>query len=110
MLTFLVVLALGAVQPSDDPFVIEQPAAAAEATQPAAPEPEQVTAPAAAPSPSRQRLICSSRPVLGSRVVTQRTCKTAEEWAIYDNDLEQSRRDIADRGARGCDMRRSPEC
>ena len=51
--------------------------------------------------PSRQRLICRSRPVLGSRIARQRICKTADEWRIYENDLEQSRRDIADRGARG---------
>jgi hypothetical protein len=62
------------------------------------------------PEPSRQRLICRSRPVLGSRVMRQRTCKTAEEWRIYENDMEQSRRDIADRGARGCDQERQPEC
>ena len=65
---------------------------------------------ASPPAPSRQRLTCRSRPVLGSRVSRQRVCKTAEEWAIYDNDLEQSRRDIADRGARGCDMAHAPEC
>ena len=65
---------------------------------------------ASAPAPSRQRLICRSRPRLGSRLVSQRTCKTAEEWAIYENDMEQSRRDIADRGARGCDPSRQLEC
>ena len=65
---------------------------------------------ASAPAPSRQRLICRSRPMLGSRVTQRRVCKTAEEWAIYENDMEQSRRDIADRGARGCDMRRQSEC
>ena len=65
---------------------------------------------AAAPAPSRQRLICRSRPMLRSRITQQRVCKTAEEWAIYETDMEQSRRDIADRGARGCDNRRQPEC
>jgi hypothetical protein len=62
----------------------------------------EATAGEPAAEPSRQRLICRSRPVVGSRVVRQRTCKTAEEWRIYENDMEQSRRDIADRGARGC--------
>ena len=62
-------------------------------------------APAVSPPESeRQRRICRSRPILGSRIAQQRVCKTADEWAIYDNDLEQSRRDIADRGARGCDV------
>ena len=70
-----------------------------------APAPE-----ASTPAPSRQRLICRSRPMLGSRIASQRVCKTAEEWAIYENDMEQSRRDIADRGARGCDMATAPEC
>ena len=50
---------------------------------------------------SPQRLICRSRPVLGSRIATQRVCRTAEEWRVYEADLEQSRRDINDRGARG---------
>ena len=63
----------------------------------------------APPSPSRQRLICRSRPVLGSRINFQRVCRTAEEWRIYDTDMEQSRRDIADRGARGCGGT-GPEC
>lgn len=59
--------------------------------------------------PSRQRLTCRSRPVLGSRIARQRVCKTEEEWRIYENDLEQSRRDINDRGARGC-SNYSDEC
>ena len=65
---------------------------------------EAPTSAASPPEPGRQRQICRSRPILGSRIAQQRVCKTAEEWAIYDNDLEQSRRDIADRGARGCDV------
>ena len=62
------------------------------------------TAPAgeSAEEPSRDRLICRSRPQLGSRIARQRVCKTEEEWRIYENDLEQSRRDINDRGMRGC--------
>lgn len=68
--------------------------AAPTAAAPAAPE-------AATPAPSNQRLICRSRPRLGTRLVYQRVCKTAEEWAIYEHDLEQSRRDINDRGMRG---------
>ena len=61
------------------------------------------------PPPSRQRMICRTRPVLGSRIAQQRVCRTAEEWRIYDADMEQSRRDIADRGARGCGGS-GPEC
>ena len=64
---------------------------------------------AAPPTPSSQRLICRSRPTLGSRITRTRVCKTAEEWRIYDNDMEQNRRDIADRGARGCGGA-GPEC
>ena len=61
-------------------------------------------------SGSSQRLICRSRPTLGSRITRTRSCMTREQWRIYDNDMEQSRRDIADRGARGCDLERAPEC
>lgn len=61
---------------------------------------KQGAAPPAA-EPSRQRLICRSRPVLGSRIAQQRVCRTAEDWRVYETDLEQSRRDINDRGARG---------
>ncbi len=65
-------------------------------------------APAAAPSntptdeANRDRMICRSRPVLGSRIARQRICMTGEQWRLHANDLEQSRRDINDRGARGC--------
>lgn len=59
-------------------------------------------APATAEEPSAKRLICKSRPVLGSRISTQKICKTVEDWKIYENDLEASRRDLNDRGARGC--------
>ena len=58
--------------------------------------------PVAQTEPTRQELICRSRPQVGSRIARQRICKTREEWAIYRHDLEQSRRDINDRGARGC--------
>jgi hypothetical protein len=50
----------------------------------------------------RQQLICRSRPIPGSRIARQRVCKTREEWQLYEVDLEQSRRDINDRGMRGC--------
>jgi hypothetical protein len=60
--------------------------------------------------PSNQRLICRSRPQIGSRIARTRVCKTAEEWRIYEADLEQSRRDINDRGARGCDLTVAEEC
>ncbi len=61
------------------------------------------------PPPSDQRLICRSRPTLGSRITRTRVCKTAEEWRIYEADMEQYRRDQADRGMRGCGAG-SPEC
>jgi hypothetical protein len=60
--------------------------------------------------PSNQRITCRSRPRLGSRIARTRICKTQEEWRIYEDDLEASRRDINDRGARGCDMELSDEC
>ena len=106
MLSFLAVMALSAAQPIDDPFVIEEPAPAPEAQAPAAAAP----ASAAAAEPSPHRLICRSRPALGSRLVSRRLCKTSEEWVTYENDLEMSRRDIADRGASGCDPGNSPSC
>ena len=56
------------------------------------------------PRPDRQALSCRSRTRVGSRIAVQRICKTEDEWRIYDADLEQSRRDIADRGTRGCDV------
>lgn len=61
-------------------------------------------------APSSKRLICKSRPVLGSRISSQKICKTVEDWKIYENDMEASRRDINDRGARGCDMSVQNEC
>lgn len=59
--------------------------------------------------PSNQRLICRSRPTLGSRITQTRVCKTVEEWRIYEADMEQHRRDTADRGARGCSPG-TPQC
>ena len=110
MLAVLFILSLGAAQPADDPFDLTESEPAPQA-QPAAPAETPPAAASATPaSPSRQRLICRSRPLLGSRVVAQRVCKTAEDWAVYENDLEQSRRDIADRGARGCDESVQLEC
>ncbi len=63
-----------------------------------------VAAPEGAPAPagpSKDRIICKSRPGLGSRINRTRICKTAEEWRIYANDLEQSRRENNDRGMNG---------
>ena len=108
LLTFLVFLSMSAIQPVDDPFVIAEPDPTSQAEEIAPARAPQAASPPAATSP--QRLICRSRPLLGSRVVAQRICKTAEDWALYENDLEASRRDIADRGARGCDMRYQKEC
>ena len=93
MLALLLLISLGGAQSATNPSNGAEPSAVATA--------ENATA------PSRQRLRCRTRPILGSRIATQRVCKTEEEWAIYDNDLEQSRRDIADRGARGCEQGKS---
>ena len=46
--------------------------------------------------PDSERLICRSRPMLGSRIARQRICKTAQEWRIHDEDLRQARRDTGD--------------
>jgi hypothetical protein len=59
---------------------------------------------------SSKKLVCKSRPVLGSRISAMKICKTLEDWKIFENDLEASRRDINDRGARGCDMSVANEC
>jgi len=80
MLTFILFLALGGAQTAAETIPTES----------------------TAEEPSRHRLICRSRPVLGSRIARQRICKTEEEWRVYEDDLEASRRDINDRGARGC--------
>ena len=77
-----------------------QPAAAAEAS---------VDASAEAASPTGQRLICRSRPRLGTRLVQDRRCMTAEQWTAYETDLEQSRRDTARRGI-GCRPDSSTQC
>ena len=106
----MIVISLSGVQAADpyaveDPFAVTTPAPAAaeEEAAPAVSTPEEA-------APSRERLTCRSRPTLGSRITRQRVCKTEEEWRIYENDMEQSRRDIADRGARGCDLELSEEC
>lgn len=100
MMPFILFLALGGLQPAAD----VEPApdtAEASSTVSAAPDTE-TTAHTASVESSQDRLICRSRPVVGSRIARQRVCKTAEEWRIYQADLEQSRRDINDRGMRGC--------
>ncbi len=56
---------------------------------------------AESPAPSDERIICRSRPRLGSRIVAQRVCQTVWEWRVYEQDMEQSRRDLNDRGMRG---------
>ena len=105
MWMLMFVISLGSAQAEEpsavaDPFdVTPQPAAV-----------EAAPSPPAEAAPSRQRVICRSRPTLGSRIARQRVCKTEEEWRIYENDLEQSRRDIADMGARGCDLELMEEC
>ncbi len=82
----------------EDPFTIEAESPADDA----APEPE-ATAPARAARPDRQskRLVCRSRPELGSRTRYFRVCMTAAEWAHHETNMEQQRRDINDWGAQG---------
>src|SRR5687768_13244481 len=100
LLSFILFLALGGAQPAADttPAATTEPPAAITETPPA----ETPLAEVASAEPSRERLICRSRPTLGSRITRTRVCKTADEWRIYEADMEQSRRDINDRGMRGC--------
>ena len=102
MLSFMLFVALGAAQAADAADTVTDEAAAAATDEAAAAASETAVASA---EPSGQRLICRSRPVLGSRITRQRICKTADDWRIYENDLEASRRDINDRGMRGCSGR-----
>ena len=44
------------------------------------------------------KVSCKSSPQLGSRIKTNRVCKTAAEWVIYDKDRAQLGRDIRNAG------------
>lgn len=72
-----------------------------------APEPAPEAAP---PHPSDERIVCRTRPRLGSRIIAQRSCRRIWEWRVYERDMEQSRRDIGDRGAAGCDANHPGSC
>jgi hypothetical protein len=76
----------------EDPFDIEVDEEEAAQAPPAAAEPAQ---------PSRERLICRSRPELNSRTRWLRVCMTAAEWDHHATNMEQQRRDINDWGAQG---------
>lgn len=41
------------------------------------------------------KVSCKSSPKLGSRLSVNRVCKTAAEWAAYETDRQQLRRDIS---------------
>lgn len=108
MLTAMLFLMLSAAQtaaPASDPYGVEDPFAI-EAPAPAAPA---VVAEAPA-SPSPERIICRSRPELGSRVRRLRVCMTAAQWAHHATNMEQQRRDINDMGAAGCDPNYPESC
>ena len=45
-----------------------------------------------------EKVSCKSSPQLGSRIKTNRVCKTAAEWVIYDKDRAQLGRDIRNAG------------
>jgi hypothetical protein len=45
------------------------------------------------------KVTCKSSPKLGSRLSVNRVCKTAAEWAAYDKDRQQLKRDIGNSGA-----------
>jgi len=44
------------------------------------------------------KVTCKSSPKLGSRVSVNRTCKTAAEWRVYEQDRQQLGRDIRNAG------------
>ena len=112
MLLLSLLLAAAQVSPSggtpaSDPYAVEDPFATE--------APAAVPTPSAAPTPtsaeqSSERLICRSRPQLGSRTRWVRNCLTAEQWEHHATNMEQQRRDINDMGAAGCDMRYAKDC
>jgi hypothetical protein len=44
------------------------------------------------------KVTCKSSPKLGSRLNVNRTCKTAAEWRVYEQDRQQLGRDIRNAG------------
>ena len=64
----------------------------------AGPAPATPAEPAQAAQPSPDRIVCRSRPKLGSRIARERICKTEAEWEAYDQDLAQARRDAQSTG------------
>ncbi len=44
------------------------------------------------------KVTCKSSPKLGSRLNVNRTCKTAAEWRVYEQDRQQLGRDICNAG------------
>ncbi len=44
------------------------------------------------------KVTCKSSPKLGSRLIVNRTCKTAAEWRSYEQDRQQLGRDIRNAG------------
>ena|SRR5688572_12269947 len=106
MLSAALLLALGLVQaapvpgaPADDPAYVEDPFLIEE--EPVAAEPVAPPPPGEAAEPSRERIICRSRPELNTRTRMLRVCMTAAEWAHHATNMEQQRRDINDWGAQG---------
>lgn len=47
--------------------------------------------------PGRQRVVCRTFPVLGSRLSRNRLCLTQSQWAERENQLGQMRRDLQNR-------------
>lgn len=52
----------------------------------------------AAPAADPDRMICRTKPILGSRLSTGKVCKTATEWKAEANDRDQLRRDLGNVG------------
>jgi hypothetical protein len=48
------------------------------------------------------RVICrEDRPVLGTRLVKAKQCRTVAEWIVFDKDRDQMRRDLQNEGKHG---------
>lgn len=102
MLTILVSIGIAQaaavpVRLEEDPYHVEDPFAIEAAPSPVVAAPAQ----AATPPPSQKRLVCRSRPELGTRLRRLRVCMTAAEWNHHETNMEQQRRDINDWGAQG---------
>lgn len=62
---------------------------AATATSPSGP---------ATPAPAKEKLVCKSLKVTGSRLDTQRVCATKRQWDVAEQEIQETIRDRQDHG------------